>query len=96
MARISIDRKHSLSHKKAKDVAEKMAQNLNQRFDLTYAWDGDHVDFERPGVSGRMRVGKDRIVLDVDLGFLLAPLKPVIERAIVTQLDQLVGKPKKS
>jgi putative polyhydroxyalkanoate system protein len=78
MAKISIARKHALSHKKAKDVAEKIAKDLNQRFELDYAWDGDHVDFERPGVSGRMMVGKDEIALNVNLGWLLSPLKPAI------------------
>jgi len=57
---------------------------------LRYAWDGDHVDFERPGVSGRMHVDKERISLDVRLGFLLTPLKGAIEREIHAQLDLLI------
>ncbi len=92
MATISIDRRHKLSHKKAKDVAEKIAKDLRDRFDLAYAWEGDHVDFGRPGVTGRMLVAKDKIALDVRLGWLLTPLKPAIEKEIVAQLDKLVGK----
>jgi putative polyhydroxyalkanoate system protein len=61
MATISIARKHALSHKKAKDVAEKIAKDLNKRFELDYEWTGDHVDFERPGVSGRMLVGNAQL-----------------------------------
>ncbi len=91
MATISIARKHALSHKKAKAVAEKIAKDLNKRFELAYEWEGDHVDFERPGVSGRMLVGKDQISLDVSLGWLLTPLKPTIEREITSQLDKLLG-----
>jgi putative polyhydroxyalkanoate system protein len=94
MASISIAKRHQFSHKKAKDVAEKIAKDLNQRFDLDYAWEGDDIEFERPGVSGRMHVGKDRISLDVSLGFLLTPLKPAIEREIHAQLDRLI--PEKS
>jgi putative polyhydroxyalkanoate system protein len=93
MSTISIARKHSLSHKRAKVVAEKIAKDLNKRFDLDYEWEGDHVNFARPGVTGRMLVGKDRINLDVQLGFLLAMLKPAIEKEIVSQLDQLLGHP---
>ena len=92
MATISIARKHTLSHRKAKAVAEKIAKDLNKRFDLDYEWEGDHVNFARPGVTGRMLVGKDRLKLDVELGFLLSMLKPVIEKEIVSQLDSLVGK----
>jgi putative polyhydroxyalkanoate system protein len=91
MATISIARKHTLSHKKAKAVAEKIAKDLNKRFDLDYEWEGDHVNFARPGVTGRMLVGKDKLQLDVQLGLLLTMLKPVIEKEIVTQLDQLLG-----
>lgn len=93
MASIRIAKKHALSHRKAKDIAEKIAQDLQKRFGLDYAWEGDHVDFERPGVSGRMKVGKTDIALDVHLGFLLTPLKPAIEREIHTQLDTLIDKP---
>jgi putative polyhydroxyalkanoate system protein len=91
MATISIARKHSLSHKKARDVAEKIAKDLHKRFDLAYEWDGEHIDFERPGITGRMHVGRDRIKLDVQLGLLLGMLKPTIEREIDTQLDRLLG-----
>jgi putative polyhydroxyalkanoate system protein len=89
MATISLARKHGLSHKKAKDAAEKIAKDLRKRFELDYAWDGDHIDFERPGVSGRMAVTKDKIALDVNLGWLLTPLKPAIEKEITSQLDKL-------
>jgi putative polyhydroxyalkanoate system protein len=91
MATISIARKHSLSHRRARTVAEKIAKDLKKRFDLEYGWDGDHIDFERPGVSGRMHVGKERIKLDVQLGLLLGMLKPAIEREINAQLDLLLG-----
>src|SRR5205085_2982085 len=91
MARISIARKHRLSHKKAKDAADKIARDLKSRFALDYAWDGDRIDFERPGVTGCMHVRKDQIDLDVSLTFLLTPLKPAIEREIHAQLDRLLG-----
>jgi putative polyhydroxyalkanoate system protein len=91
MAAISIARKHTLSHKKARDVAEKIAKDLHKRFDLDYEWDGDHIDFERPGVTGRMHVGRDRIKLEVQLGLLLGMLKPTIEKEINAQLDKLLG-----
>ena len=92
MATISIARKHSLSHKKARAVAEKIAKDLNKRFDLDYEWDGDHIEFERPGVIGHMSVAKERIALEVSLGWLLTPLKPAIEREITAQLDKLLDK----
>jgi putative polyhydroxyalkanoate system protein len=90
MAMINIARKHALSHKKAKAAAEKIAKDLNKRYDLAYEWNGDRIEFERSGVSGHMSVGKERIALEVTLGWLLTPLKPAIEREITAQLDQLL------
>ena len=91
MARISIGKRHHLSHKKAKSVAERLANDLEERFNLAWNWEGDHVHFERPGLSGSMHVGKSDIRLEVTLGFLLTPLKPAIEREIHAQLDKLTG-----
>ena len=95
MPSISIARAHSLPHKKARDAADRIARDLHKRFGLAYEWEGDHVVFERPGVSGRMLVGKDRVSLDVQLGLLLTPLKSSIEREIHAQLDKLFAKPSK-
>ena len=92
MATISMARKHGLPHKKAKDVAEKIAKDLHKRFELRYEWEGDHIEFERPGVTGRMAISREKITLDVQLGWLLTPLKPAIEKEIAAQLDKLVGK----
>jgi putative polyhydroxyalkanoate system protein len=91
MASISITRKHDLPHRKAKEVADKIAKDLQKRFELAYTWDGDDVEFRRPGVTGKMHVAKDKLLLDVTLGFLLTPLKPIIENEIHAQLDKLLG-----
>jgi len=91
LANISIAKTHRLSPKKARDAAEKIARDLKSRFSLEYAWNGDRVDFERPGVTGSMHVTKDQIRLDVGLGFLLTPLKSTIEKEIHAQLDRMLG-----
>jgi putative polyhydroxyalkanoate system protein len=92
MPTISIKRRHTLSHAKAKAAADEIARDLNKRFDLAYEWDRDDVCFERPGLSGNMHVGKNVVRLDVQLSFLLTPLKGPIEREIHKELDALFGK----
>ena len=96
MARITIDRSHHLSHAKAKGLAERLAKDLEERFELSWAWEGDEVHFERPGIAGHMHVGRTSIRLDVKLGLLLSPLRPAIEREIHSQLDQLTGPSKRA
>jgi len=89
MATIRIDRPHHMSQPEAKALAERLARNLEQRFELAWHWDGDDVHFRRPGMSGQMHVGETDIVVEVRLGMLLAPLKPVIERQMNAQLDAI-------
>jgi putative polyhydroxyalkanoate system protein len=92
MPNIAIKRRHSLDHKRAKAAAEKIASDLQKRFDLEYVWERDHIVFRRPGVSGSLHVGKTDVRLDVELSFLLTPLKGPIENAIQKELDALFKK----
>ena len=95
MAMIAIAKKHALSHQKAKAAAEKIAVDLNKRFDLDYAWKGDEIEFKRSGLSGALQVGKDTVKLDCQLGMMLSLLKPTIEAEVHKQFDKYFGKPKK-
>jgi putative polyhydroxyalkanoate system protein len=94
MATLSITKKHHLSHKKAKEAAQKVAEDLRERFDLQFTWHGDRVDFARPGLSGVLHIDKDSVRLDCKFGFLLAMLKPAIEKEVHKEFDKRFGKPK--
>jgi putative polyhydroxyalkanoate system protein len=94
MALIAIEKKHSLSHPKAKAAAEKVAADLRERFDLEYAWKGDHIVFNRPGLTGALHVDKKAVRLDCQLGFMLSLLKPNIEAEVHKQFDKYFGKAK--
>jgi putative polyhydroxyalkanoate system protein len=89
---IEIAKKHHLSHKKAKEAAAKVADDLNERFDLEYTWKGDQIEFRRPGLTGAMRVEKDAVRLNCELGFMLSLLKPTIEAEVHKQFDKYFGK----
>ena len=95
MAVIAIAKKHTLSHPKARAAAEKVALDLNKRFDLDYAWKGDDIEFKRSGLSGALHVGKETVRLKCELGLMLSLLKPAIEAEVHKQFDKYFGKPKK-
>jgi len=94
MGTMSIAKKHTLSHKKAKEAAQKVADDLRKRFDLTCAWRGDCIEFERPGLTGELHVGKDEVRLDCQLGFLLTALKSSIEKEVHKEFDKRFGSTK--
>ena len=91
MATIAIAKKHDLPHPKAKEAAQKIADDLAKRFDLECAWNGDTIEFERAGVSGNLHVGKGEVRLDCQLGFLLSMLKPTIEDTVHRDFDKYFG-----
>ncbi len=88
MATISIAKKHHLSHKQAKAAAQRVADELKDRFDLHYAWRGDSIQFERAGLSGEMHVGPNEVRLDCELGLLLTLIKPKLEAEIHKEFDK--------
>ena len=91
MPTISIKRPHKLDRKRARAAAQKIAKDLEKKFDLVCEWNGDDVTFERSGISGQMHVGKSDLQLEVKLSFLMTPLKATIEQAIRKELDALFG-----
>ena len=93
MTTMSIAKKHHLSHKEAKAAAQKVADDLKERFDLKYTWRGDAIAFERPGLAGEMHIGRSEVRLDCELGLMLSLLKPKLESAIHKEFDKRFGKP---
>ena len=72
----------------ARKSAEHMAAELSEEFDLTCAWQGNTLTFERFGVSGKLEIDEDQVGLIVNLGFLLSALKPSIEREVHKFFDE--------
>jgi putative polyhydroxyalkanoate system protein len=94
MGTLSIAKKHSLTHKQAKAAAQKVADDLKERFDLNYAWKGDSIAFERPGLSGKMHVGRTEVRLDCELGLILSLLQSRLEAEIHKEFTKRFGKTK--
>ena len=91
MSTISIAKKHHLSHKKAKEAAQKVAEDLHKRFSLDYEWHGDCITFTRPGLTGELIIHKEEVQLDCKLGFLLTAIKPAIEKEVHKEFDKRFG-----
>jgi putative polyhydroxyalkanoate system protein len=89
MADIDIRRNHHLGLKGARVAADKMAEHLGRRFDLRGTWEGNVLNFQRPGVTGSLAISEKDFALSLSLGFLLRAMRGSIEGAIVRELDEL-------
>jgi putative polyhydroxyalkanoate system protein len=91
VSEIVVRGRHDLGLARAKRLAETMALRLRDDYGGTYAWTGDHLQFERTGASGRITVKADAFEVRVEIGFLLSPLRGRIEREIRALCDEHFG-----
>ena len=99
MADIHIHRKHALGLVKARDIAFKWAEDVEDKLDMACTYEEgkteDCVSFTRSGVKGTLVVTKDGFELKAKLGFLVGAFKDKIEAEISKNLDTLLAKPAK-
>ena len=88
MASIDIQHPHTKSRQQARSAVEKVAEKIQQRFDVGVAWHGDTLEFTRSGVNGEIRVLEEEIHVLVNLGFLLSALRGPIESEIQRYLER--------
>lgn len=85
---IDIRKPHSKSLKQAQQIADDLAQDLADKFAISYAWDGDTIHFERFGVHGEIAVDEEVVHVRAKLGFFLSYLQPRVEQEIHRYLDE--------
>lgn len=90
MTDIDIRRAHGLNHAEARRLAGRLASDLGGHFGLSHEWQGDVLQFQGVGIDGSIAVEAADVHIRVQLGFLLKPMRPVIERSIHSELDKLL------
>ncbi len=88
MAAIYLQRRHTLGLKKARQAAQKVADDMAESFAIESEWDGNALRFSRAGVSGSLTVSKDSVVLDAQLGLLLSAFASRIEERLQKDFDR--------
>ncbi|MBM7061125.1 polyhydroxyalkanoic acid system family protein [Pseudomonas sp. UL073] len=88
MARIHVERSHSLGRTAARAKAEQLAERLAREYDVSYRWNGDTLEFKRSGADGRIEVSDDRVSVELKLGLLLSAMSGPIKREIEKTLDE--------
>jgi putative polyhydroxyalkanoate system protein len=96
MADIRIHREHTLGLDKARKIAWKWAEEVEEKFGMecgvTEGEFSDTVSFTRSGVNGELIVAADHFDLHARLGFLLGAFAKTIENEVLANLDTLLAK----
>lgn len=88
MSDINIRRKHGKSIKEARQAAEHLAGELQDDLDISYRWDGDVLNFQRPGVKGQLTMDDREVAIQIKLGLLFSAFKPMIEQEVHKFFDE--------
>lgn len=91
MADIHITRSHAMPLKKAREAADRFADQLAEKFDLEAHWHGDTLHFSRAGVNGTLTLGRGSVEIRAKLGLLLSAFKSSFEGHIKDNLDRVFG-----
>ncbi len=88
MSSIHLVRKHTIGLRKAKVAAQKVADDLAQRYGMASEWEGNVLHFWRTGLTGTVQVRRNSVELEAELGFLLSMLKYRIEAQVNENFDR--------
>jgi putative polyhydroxyalkanoate system protein len=88
MARIKVERPHSLGLAGARAKAEQLAERLASEYEVRYRWVGDSLEFKRSGVDGVIAVSADWVRVELSLGLLLSAMSGRIKSEIEQTLDK--------
>ncbi len=88
MARITVERSHTLGTQGARAKAEALAERLAEEYSVRYQWKGDVLEFKRSGADGTIEVGEDNVRVELKLGLLLSAMSGTIKREIEKGLDE--------
>ena len=88
MSKIHLRREHDLTPRAARKKVERVADVLARRFEAECEWNGDVLSITHPSVNGKVVVGKNDVVVEAKLGFLLAMFRDRIDEELVQILDK--------
>lgn len=87
MAMIRLQRRHELGARRARELADDMARDLEREYGMAHQWLNGVLEFHRPGVSGELEVTDESLDLRMDLGLAMRPFRERIESAVASRLD---------
>ncbi|MEL7560795.1 polyhydroxyalkanoic acid system family protein [Stutzerimonas chloritidismutans] len=88
MARIIVERNHSLGRDAARVKAEQLAAKLERDFGVRCEWQGDVLEVRRSGADGRIEVEEDRVRVLLNLGLLMSAMGASVQAQIERALDK--------
>jgi putative polyhydroxyalkanoate system protein len=91
MAKITVERPHSLGKEKAREKAELLVQKLADKYGIEHEWSGDQVKLEGKGAKGAVDVEDSFVRVNLELNFFLSAMSGQIQTEVERQLDKALA-----
>ena len=88
MARIIVERTHTLGREAAREKAEQLAAKLATDYGVRCEWQGDVLAVRRSGADGRIEVEEDRVRVLLNLSLLMSAMGSSVQAQIERALDK--------
>lgn len=85
MSKIAISHKHSLNKDEAKTKLDKLVAKLEQKYKISYTWNGDEVLLKGTGVKGKLAIAEGKLDGFVEVPFIV---KKKVEKALDENLKK--------
>ena len=82
MAQIEMKRSHALGAEKVRNQIELLVAELAERLGGSWRWQGDRAICEARGAKACVAYDAETISIEVDLPFVMRPLRRVLEAKI--------------
>lgn len=92
MPKINLSRNHSLEPAVIKDRIAKLGDKLQEKYSAKTSWVDDRtLNVKGTGVEGKLVISDNKVDVNLDLGFMLSPLKGKIEETLGKELEKLTA-----
>lgn len=91
MPTIKISQGHTLDAAEAKKRLETLSEQLGTEYGINAKWKNDTLaEVSRSGLSGSIKIEPKQVLVDLDLSFVMSPLKGKIEERVKAKLAEVL------
>jgi putative polyhydroxyalkanoate system protein len=88
VSRIRLRREHDLAPEAVRQKVDRVAEVLAKKFDAECTWKGDVLTVNHPSVNGTVTVGRNDVVVEARLGFVVSMFRDRIDAELARVLDK--------
>ena len=92
MAKLSIEQSHALPLDEVRKRLQELADRLSEKYGIAATWISEReANVKRTGVTGKIACTENKVTVNLDISFVLSPLKDKIHDRVTRELKSLLG-----